>query len=151
MHLPGPQVGLTVLKVAAAVGRLFGYPVPDLAGCSGQAIGWMSDTVNSALGEEAAAVFDQAAENAGRLFADSSSVALESEPPRVPLQTHKIMRRSAQELREKLPTDWEQCIGLAKVSHCRATSSPSFAAKVHSITLGTFSPVLHDHRWRQSR
>lgn len=108
------QTGLTILKVAAAVGRLSGVPVPDLGSAVERGLESMVQTVDAVLGEQASTLLEEALEATKHGAEEGMTQLLDAETSD---KVNGMMRKSAQELKKLLPEGWEAQTGLVKVRY----------------------------------
>jgi hypothetical protein len=112
------QAGLMVLKIAAATGRLSGFPVPDMASLMEDAVNQMCKAVDSELQEEAASLFAKAMDTGAKKISEVKATIDEALPAETMQEARTVVKKSAYWL-EKLLKDqgpeWKSLTGLKMV------------------------------------
>ncbi len=112
------QAGLMVLKIAAATGRLSGFPVPEMASLMEDAVNQMCKAVDSELQEEAASLFAKALDTGAKKISEAKASIEEALPAETMKEARTVVEKSAswlEELLEKQEPEWKSLTGLKMV------------------------------------
>jgi len=111
-----------MLKIAAAAGRLSGFPIPDMASLAEDAVNQMCKVVDSVLEKEAAALFAMALDTGAQKLSEARSNVEASMDKALPaehiLNARSVIELSADSIEELLQHQepkWKSLTGLKLV------------------------------------